>query len=299
MNSYRPHYTKPISKLERSDVEALIRLAISEDAPSGDVTSESIFDSEATAFAAVVAREAGFYCGQAISRYLIEIFAEMTGYDLLVIQNLNDGSQFESGDTLLKMKGSLRGILRIERPLLNFLQYLSGIATTTASIVKQSGPDIAILDTRKTLPGYRYAAKYAVYCGGGTNHRIHLSDMAMIKDNHIVAAGSITMAAQRVKNKHSTIPIEIEIDRLDQLDEALSCQPKVILLDNMTLDQVKIAISRVEQVNKKDRPFIELSGGFTPDRFSELAELKGIGVSMGYLTHTTRFLDLGLEIESQ
>ncbi|MBW7856834.1 MAG: carboxylating nicotinate-nucleotide diphosphorylase [Leptonema sp. (in: Bacteria)] len=298
MNDYRPHYTKPVSVLEKSQVDTLIRLSLSEDAPFGDVTSESIFDKNVTAFASVVARESGFYCGQSISRHLIEIFSETTSYDLFVVQNINDGSHFEAGDTLLKLKGSLRGILRIERPLLNFLQYLSAITTTTALIVKQAGPDIAVLDTRKTLPGYRYAVKYAVYCGGGTNHRIHLSDMAMIKDNHIAAAGSITMAAQRVKKQNPTVPIDIEIDRLDQLDEALSCQPKVILLDNMTSEQVNLAVSKIQQLPESDRPFIELSGKFTPDRFHELAGLHGIGVSMGYLTHTTRFLDLGMEIES-
>ncbi len=292
----RPHYTHPVKELRREDVEQLIRLAIAEDAPEGDVTSESIFDRKETAFAAIVSRENGVFCGMAISRALFEIFHEMTGYDLMIVQSLRDGYRFQAGDTLLSIEGSLPGILRIERPLLNFLQYLSGIASTTAAVVEKAGPGIAILDTRKTLPGYRRAAKYAVYCGGGTNHRIHLSDMAMIKDNHIEAAGSITLAAERIRSAHPSVPLEIEIDRLDQLEEALSCRPKVLLLDNMDVEQVRRALERVQQVPVADRPLIELSGGWKPERFGELAGLQGIGISMGYLTHTTRFLDLSLEI---
>lgn len=292
----RPHYTNPARELRLEDVETLIRLAIAEDAPEGDVTSESIFDKKETAFATIVSREEGVFCGMALSRYLFDLFREMTGYDLMIVQTLRDGDRFSAGDTLLSMEGSLPGILRIERPLLNFLQYLSGIASTAAAVVAKAGPDIAILDTRKTLPGYRRAAKYAVYCGGGTNHRIHLSDMAMIKDNHVEAAGSITLAVERIRAAHPSVPLEIEIDRLDQLDEALSCRPRVLLLDNMDTAKIRRAIEQIETLPVDDRPFIELSGGWKPERFPELAGLKGIGISMGYLTHTTRFLDLSLEI---
>jgi nicotinate-nucleotide pyrophosphorylase (carboxylating) len=295
---HRRHYTSPVRELHRADVETLIRLAIAEDAPEGDVTSESIFDKKEVALARIVAREEGVYCGMAISGFLLEIFREVTGYDLMIVQTLHDGDRFHAGDTLLSMNGSLPGILRVERPLLNFVQYLSGIATTTAAAVAKAGPDIAILDTRKTLPGYRRMAKYAVYCGGGTNHRIHLSDMAMIKDNHIEAAGSITLAVQRVRARHPAVPLEIEIDRLDQLEEALSCRPRVLLLDNMDSSQIRYAMEKIQSLPAVERPFIELSGGWRPERFSELAGYgwQGIGVSMGYLTHTTRFLDLSLEI---
>lgn len=292
----RPHYTTPVSELQPSDVDTLIRLALEEDAPAGDVTSESIFDNREHALVAVVAREPGVYCGLSVARPLLQIFHEKTGHELLLVQSMHDGDRFAAGESLMRLEGPLPGLLRIERILLNFVQYLSGISTVTRQIVDQAGPDIAILDTRKTLPGYRRAVKYAVFCGGGTNHRIHLSDMAMVKDNHIAAAGSIREAVERIRAAHPSIPIEVEIDTLDQLDEALSVRPGVLLLDNMDGDRVRQAMKRIEKRPLEERPFVELSGGWKPQRFTELAGLKGVGISMGYITHTTRFLDLSLEI---
>lgn len=292
---FRPHYTTPVNELKRSDVDALIHLALEEDAPAGDVTSESIFDPKEHALVAVVAREAGVYCGLGVARPLLEIFRERTGHELLLVQSMRDGDRFAAGDSVMSLEGSLPGLLRLERILLNFIQYLSGISTVTRQIVDLAGPDIAILDTRKTLPGYRRAVKYAVYCGGGTNHRIHLSDMAMVKDNHIAAAGSIRHAVERIRAAHPTIPVEVEIDDLAQLDEALSVRPSILLLDNMDGDRVREALRRIEQWPADERPFVELSGGWKPERFAELTGLKGLGISMGYITHTTRFLDLSLE----
>ena len=300
--SNRSHYTTAVSELRKEDVDSLLRLAIQEDAPDGDVTSESIFDRKEAGVASVVAREEGVFCGMAISRHLVSVFHELTGYDLTIIDSWRDGASFSKGDVLLSLQGAIAGILRIERPLLNFVQYLSGIASTTAKVVakaKSVSADIAILDTRKTLPGYRKAAKYAVYCGGGTNHRINLSDMAMIKDNHIEAAGSIRLAVEKIRARHPTVPVEIEVDQLSQIDEALSCRPKIILLDNMNRDQLVLAISQIQKLPEAERPFIELSGGFTPERFDELQGLGGFGISMGYITHTTRFIDLGLDIKNQ
>lgn len=292
----KKHYTQPLDHIEASDCNTLIRLAIEEDAPAGDPTSEAIFDPDRTARADLVTREDGVFCGASIAKYLLAEFAAMTGYKIELIPHLGDGQTFRKGDRLLSLSGSLRGILRIERPLLNFVQYLSGISSTVAKAVELAGPNVHVLDTRKTLPGYRRLAKYAVYCGGGANHRIHLSDMAMIKDNHVQAAGSISEAVRRIRAHFPDLPIDLEIDRLDQLEEALAEKPEVLLLDNMNAEQIRQAVERIRAVSTEIR--IELSGGWTPEMLQSVADVGPLGVSMGYITHTTRFLDLSLEIRS-
>lgn len=298
----RPHYTVPVSEIERNDCETLIRLALAEDAPAGDVTSESIFSETERGFARVSARESGVLCGAKVVAILLDIDAELSGARVDLHMRLNDGDSFGPGDSLLELSGPLRVLLRLERPILNFLQYLSGISTVVAAAVAQAGPDIAVLDTRKTLPGYRRLAKYAVYCGGGANHRISLSDMAMIKDNHVAAAGGVREAARRVRAHRPATPLEIEIDSLHQLDDALAAQPRAILLDNMDRTALARAIERIRAAGTGGTgvaPLIEVSGGWTPDRLGELAGLGPLGVSMGFLTHTTRFLDLSLEYVSE
>ena len=297
MQDPRRHYTEPVTKIAREDCEELIVLALSEDAPDGDPTSEAIFDQKTTGRARLVSREAGVLCGIELLPHLFSIYAEnFGGHEIELSRPMRDGQAFRAGDELCRLEGRLRDILRLERILLNFLQYLSGIASVTADAVERAGGGISILDTRKTLPGYRRLAKYAVYCGGGTNHRIHLSDMAMIKDNHVAAAGGIQGAVERVHQRFPNLPLNVEVDTLDQLDEvlALSVPVDVILLDNMGLSGIETALERIAASGKS--PIVELSGGWTPDRFSELEGLHGLGISMGYLTHTTRFLDLSLEI---
>ncbi len=283
-----------MDRLELADCQALVDLAILEDAPAGDPTTEAAFEEKQMSSALLIPREPGVFCGNAIAEHLLTRYRNLTGYSVDLESYLKDGEWFESGQKLMSLTGSLRGILRLERPFLNFLQYLSGIATTVHRAVEQAGEGIEILDTRKTLPGYRRLAKYAVYCGGGTNHRIHLSDMAMIKDNHVQAAGSIAAAAERIRKKFPDLPIDIEIDTLDQLDEALQQSPDVILLDNMNGGQIRLAASRIREASSEIR--IEVSGGWTPDMLKEIKDAGPLGVSMGYITHTTRFLDLSLEI---
>lgn len=299
----RPHYTTPVSEIERSDCETLIRLALDEDAPAGDVTSESIFSETEQGRARIAARENGVLCGAKVVAILLDIDAERSGARVDLHLRLNDGDAFQPGDNLLELRGPLRALLRLERPILNFLQYLSGISTVVAAAVAQAGPDIAVLDTRKTLPGYRRLAKYAVYCGGGTNHRISLSDMAMIKDNHVAAAGGVREAARRVRAREPAAPLEIEIDSLDQLDDALAAAPRAILLDNMDRPALMRAIERIRAAGAAKPagalPLIEVSGGWTPERLKDLQGLGPLGVSMGFLTHTTRFLDLSLEYVSE
>ncbi len=299
----RPHYTTPVSEIERSDCETLIRLALEEDSPTGDVTSESIFSESERGFARVSARESGVLCGAKVIAILLDIDAQQSGARVDLHMRLQDGASFGPGETLLELRGPLRNLLRLERPILNFLQYLSGISTVVAAAVAQAGPDIAVLDTRKTLPGYRRLAKYAVYCGGGANHRISLSDMAMIKDNHVAAAGGVREAARRVRASRPATPLEIEIDSFDQLEEALAAEPKAILLDNMDRPALMRAIERIRAAGTGHpgaaTPLIEVSGGWTPERLKDLQGLGPLGVSMGFLTHTTRFLDLSLEYVSE
>lgn len=297
----RPHFTKAVDRIERSDCEALIRMALAEDAPSGDPTSESIFPPELCRKAHIVSREAGVLCGSVLAGILLDIFAEITACRIRLEDSLKDGDSFGAGARLMTLDGSVAGILRVERVLLNFLQYLSGIATTTQDAVARAPAGVFVLDTRKTLPGYRRLAKYAVYLGGGTNHRVNLSEMAMIKDNHVAAAGGISRAARAIRARHPELLVEIEIDELSQIDEALSCSPRVILLDNMDVAEIEEAARRISSKCAEAgvmAPVIEVSGGWTPARLHSLASVGlPIGVSMGYLTHTTRFLDLSLEME--
>jgi nicotinate-nucleotide pyrophosphorylase (carboxylating) len=298
----QPHFTVPVDKISKSDCETLIRLAITEDAPAGDPTSEDIFPPDLAGSARIVAREDGILCGVPVARFLFEIFLEMTGHSISLVSARTDSEPFVPGDPLISMRGSMVGILRIERILLNFLQYLSGIATVTASAVRHAPPGVFVLDTRKTIPGYRRLVKYAVCTGGGTNHRIHLSEMAMIKDNHIAAAGGIAQAAQRIRQNHPELPCEIEVDRVEQIPDAIAERPRVLLLDNMDAPRIREAVARVLSETKKmglTPPIIEVSGGWTPAKLGDLRNLElPVGVSMGYLTHTTRFLDLSLEMES-
>lgn len=284
------HYTNPIDKIQSSDVSQLVQMALQEDCPQHDITSEAIFFEQDFCRASLLTRENGVLCGIAIVDEIRRQSSGMFSYEF----HLHDGDTFQSGQKLASIEGNLLTLLRVERVLLNFLQYLSGIATQTYEITRKYN-QLVILDTRKTIPGYRKLAKYAVYCGGGSNHRIHLSEMAMLKDNHISMAGSIKNAVQSVRTKYPGVRVELEIDNLQQLEQAIQAQPDLLLLDNFSLEDTYTA---VEKLNT-DFPevWIECSGGITPEKLESLAKIGGIGVSMGYLTHTNRFLDLSLDIE--
>lgn len=292
----RNHYTVAVKELTLEDCETLLRSALLEDAPAGDPTSEAIFAPESMATASIQARESGIFCGRALTEHLITIYMTIHKKDLKMQSEFQDGKEFKKNEKLLTVSGPLRDILRIERPLLNFLQYLSSISTVVKQAVDAAPENVEILDTRKTIPGYRKLAKYAVYCGGGTNHRITLSDMAMIKDNHIAASGSITAAVKAIRQYRPGLPVEVEIDNISQLAETLHCNPEVILLDNMNRSEIADIIEVIKTSGKSPR--IEVSGGWKPEMLHELEGLGPLGVSMGFLTHTTRFLDLSLEMET-
>ncbi|MEM7184224.1 MAG: carboxylating nicotinate-nucleotide diphosphorylase [Spirochaetota bacterium] len=285
------HYTKAITHLALEDYQALVHTALVEDCPNHDVTSEAIFSSGEQCRARLVTREDGVLAGQDIVTEIERQNPDRFSFEFLK----KDGEVFTAGSCLAVFEGQLNTLLRVERVLLNFLQYISGIASETNRLV-QSYPGLTILDTRKTLPAYRKIAKYAVYCGGGSNHRINLSDMAMIKDNHVAMFGSIPKAVGAIREKFPKQKVELEIDSLQQLDAAILAAPDILLLDNFTLADTQSAIAQLRQ--KAPNIFIECSGGITPEKLQALSKLgEGIGVSMGYLTHTTRFLDLSLDIE--
>ncbi len=285
-------YTDPVSSVSYQDYETLVKLAWEEDCPEEDITSVSLFTPDQKATASLNARESGILCGIGALEVL-NVLSENQIHSELLKQ---DAESFQKGDTLLRIQGNLVQILRIERILLNFLQYLSGISTRTREVVQKYGrKGLMIFDTRKTLPGYRKLAKYAVYCGGGNNHRLNLSEMAMIKDNHLAMYSSSREPVEKIKARFPGKIVEVEIDSLLQLEEAIGSGAEVILLDNFSLKDMKTAYSILKQ--KAPNVQIEFSGGITPEKLEALSEFSGAGVSMGYLTHTTRFLDLGLDIE--
>ncbi|MCW7467047.1 carboxylating nicotinate-nucleotide diphosphorylase [Leptospira levettii] len=283
-------YTTPVTTITEKDFETLVQLALDEDLPAGDITTDTLFSQKETCTAILLAKEEGILCGLAVIPCLIQ----KTKASITWTKALDDGAILTKGTIIGELKGSLVDLLKMERILLNFIQYLSGIATNANRVAKEF-PNLLILDTRKTLPGYRKLAKYAVYTGGGANHRLNLSEMAMLKDNHIAKAGSIQSAVQMVREKNPGKKIELEIDEIAQLNDAIASNPDIILLDNFSDVDTEKAI----QILKETAPGIriECSGGITPDKLRFLSKFDGIGVSMGYLTHTVKFLDISLDIK--
>ncbi|TGL87322.1 carboxylating nicotinate-nucleotide diphosphorylase [Leptospira congkakensis] len=283
-------YTTPVTEISEKDFEALVSLALTEDLPAGDITTDSLFDSNEICKAELLAKEEGVLCGLAVLPCLISLTKANVKWKPV----LSDGATLSKGTIIGGLEGSLKDILKMERILLNFIQYLSGIATNASKVTKEF-PNLLILDTRKTLPGYRKLAKYAVYTGGGANHRLNLSEMAMLKDNHIAKAGSIQSAVQIVRNANPGKKIELEIDGLSQLSEAITSNPDIILLDNFSDSDTEKAIEIIKGKSPQIR--IECSGGITPEKLKFLSKFQDIGVSMGYLTHTVKFLDISLDIK--
>ncbi|TGL04870.1 carboxylating nicotinate-nucleotide diphosphorylase [Leptospira bouyouniensis] len=283
-------YTSPVTEISEKDFETLVQIALDEDIPAGDITTDTLFKDDETCSAVLLAKEEGILCGIAVIPCLIH----KTKANVTWTHILSDGDSLSKGTVIGELKGTLAGILKMERILLNFIQYLSGIATNANRVAKQF-PNLLILDTRKTLPGYRKLAKYAVYTGGGANHRLNLSEMAMLKDNHIAKAGSIQIAVQMVREKNPGKKIELEIDGIFQLDDAIKAKPDIILLDNFSDEDTEKAICLLKEKAPEIR--IECSGGITPEKLNFLSKFDGIGVSMGYLTHTVKFLDISLDIK--
>lgn len=269
----------------------LVKAALAEDLAGGvDVTSVATIAADAELQAEFVARESGVVVGIEMAK---AVLAEVgvAGIEVLVA----DGASINAGDVLIVVSGNARAILLAERTALNFLGHLSGIATLTSQWVKAiAGTNCQVRDTRKTTPGWRELEKFAVRMGGGTNHRMSLSDAALIKDNHIAEAGGVKAAFNAVRSEFPTAPIEIEVDTLAQLAEVLPLKPDLVLLDNMTPEQCRAAVSLVAGQTK-----LEASGGITLDLARLYAETGVDYLAIGALTHSAKNFDIGLDIRSK
>jgi len=281
-------------KPSRDAVDTIVRMALLEDAPWGDLTSQTLIPATATVTAQLIAREDGVFCGQDIVAAAFSLTDPAITTDFHII----DGEAFASDAIIATIQGPARGILQAERVALNFAQRLSGIATLTARYVDEAkGTRARIVDTRKTTPGLRLFERYAVRCGGGHNHRFSLSDAVMAKDNHIAVLAAHSSAgltdsllALREVVPHTT-HLEVEVDRLDQIDAVLAANVDTVLLDNFSIDDLRIA---VQQIN--GRALTEASGGITLGLIRDIAATGVDLISIGALTHSVRALDLGLDI---
>ncbi|MCE9532134.1 MAG: carboxylating nicotinate-nucleotide diphosphorylase [Planctomycetes bacterium] len=282
---------------ERQTLAALLELAIREDlGKTGDVTSLATIPATAIGKAAFVARRPGILAGLPACLRVIE----RVDPSLKFQSHLNDGQSLASGYWIATVEGTMRSILSAERMALNFLQHLSGIATVTSQYVDAvAGTKAKILDTRKTLPGWRLLEKYAVRMGGGTNHRIGLYDAILIKDNHIAAirkaapGNEIEEAVRRCRETQPGLPVEIEVDSLEQLERALASRPEIVLLDNMNLDQLRSSVARRDATAPD--VLLEASGGVNFDTVRGIAETGVDRISVGALTHSSPALDIALD----
>jgi len=271
-------------------LEPLVRTALLEDlGRGGDLTTEAVVPADQTARAALVARAAGTLAGLDAAALAFQIMDPAVTAEPLKA----DGDALAPGDSLLRLTGPARAILSAERVALNLVCHLSGIATATAQLVAAVRPHpVDVTCTRKTTPGLRALEKYAVRAGGGANHRLGLDDAILIKDNHIALAGGVAEAVTRARARAGhLVKIEVEVDRLDQLEEALGAGPDAVLLDNMTPEQLREAVRIVA-----GRAVIEASGGITQATIAQVAASGVDVISAGWLTHSAPSLDIGLDI---
>ena len=289
-----------MKKLSIAQARPLIRMAIEEDLGPGDVTTELLFPDSSTAQATIVSREEIVVCGIPV---LEEILRQ---YDprLTLTPHVKDGQSAHVGSKLATIEGPLRALLSAERVLLNFLQRLSGIATTTNKYVRAiRGTKAKIYDTRKTLPGWRLLEKYAVRCGGGYNHRLGLYDGVLIKDNHLAELGKnfstrLRRVVEDAKNKKGLSFVAIEVDHVDhQLNHVLKIPGiDIVLLDNMGQWQLKHAVRmRDEMCGKGSKPLLEASGNITLDNVSAIAQCGVDRIAIGAITHSATAVDIGLD----
>jgi nicotinate-nucleotide pyrophosphorylase (carboxylating) len=274
--------------LDPAAYRRLVREALAEDVGAGDVTTRAIVPDDARAAAAILAKGECVLAGLDVAR---AVFAAVDpAIEFVAVRA--DGDVCRAGDRLADIAGPAAGILTGERTALNFLQHLSGIATRTREFVEAAGTRVEVLDTRKTVPGMRALAKYAVACGGGVNHRFGLFDGVLIKDNHIAVAGGLAEAVRRVRATGTPLAIEVEAETLEDVDAAVAAGADVVLLDNMDDDAVRRAASRVA-----GRARLEVSGNLTVDRVRRLAASGIDYVSVGALTHSAPAADISLEFE--
>jgi nicotinate-nucleotide pyrophosphorylase (carboxylating) len=277
--------------LAPDQVEAVVRLALEEDLALGpDVTTDSTVSVRAQATGDVVPRSPGMLAGVPVAAAVFDLVG---GPEVDVVLLATDGTPARPGEPVLTVAGSARALLTAERTALNLIGHLSGIATLTRTWVDAVvGTSARIRDTRKTTPGLRALEKYAVRCGGGVNHRMALGDAALIKDNHVAAAGGITAAIEAVRSHAPGIPLEVECDTLDQVRDALAAGIDLVLLDNFSLDDTVTAVG----LARSTRTRLEASGGLTLDRAHEVAATGVDYLAVGALTHSAPVLDLGFDL---
>ena len=276
--------------LNKFYVENLIRTALTEDMNYCDVTTDYLIPAEQEGEGKFVSKADGIVCGVEIAVRVFKILDENISFEILK----NDGDQVKKGDEILRLKGKTAVLLKGERTALNLIQHMSGIATASNKYAKiVEGTKASIADTRKTLPGLRPLQKYAVMTGGAKNHRYNLSDAAMLKDNHIDAAGGITNAITKLRSKigHMT-KIEVETRNLDELREALDARADIIMLDNMSPELMKQAVEITD-----GRAVLEASGGITDETLRAVAESGVDIISVGALTHSVQAFDISMYIK--
>ena len=263
--------------------------ALDEDVPGEDVTSAATIPADATATGDLVARGDGVVSGLAVAEL---VFRYVVGAQVDLQRHVADGDRVQRGEVLLAVAGPTGALLTAERTALNYLCHLSGIATTTARwVAAVEGTGARVRDTRKTVPGYRLLAKYAVRCGGGVNHRTSLSDQALVKDNHVLAAGGVVPAYEAVLAAYPGLPVQVEVTTLDQLRELLAVGADQILLDNMSTETMAEAVRITD-----GRAALEASGGLTVDRAAEVAATGVDYLAVGALTHSAPVLDVAMDL---
>ena len=282
--------------LDRESIERVVKMALLEDAPWGDLTSQTLIPASSRMTADLVAREPGVFCGGQIFAAAMTLTDPSTKTDLL----LEDGEAFTMGDVLATSSGPARSVLQAERVALNFVQRLSGIATMTSRYVAEvAGTRARVVDTRKTTPGLRLFERYAVRCGGGHNHRFSLSDAVMAKDNHLAVLTddgrrdlTEALRAARASLPH-TAHFEVEVDRPEQIEAILAAGVDTIMLDNFTLEQMREGVRQIA-----GRALVEASGTVRLETIGVIAHTGVDIISVGALTHSVRSLDLGLDTRS-
>ncbi len=268
----------------------LIDIALKEDIGHADITTENLIDADSTGTGEIIAREQLVIAGLDTAS---QVFQKLDP-EISFCSKYSDGNTIEPGKVIAKIHGRTRALLMGERVALNFLQHLSGIATVTRSYISRiKGLNVSLVDTRKTTPGWRVLEKYAVRVGGAHNHRMGLYDGVLIKDNHIIASGSITRAVEKIKRNIShLVKIEVEVSRFNQVKEAVASGADVIMLDNMDVDQIKKAVQYINQ-----RAIVEVSGGVTDESLVLLAQTGVDIISAGALTHSAGSVDISMNIK--
>ena len=266
--------------------------AVDEDLPGPDVTTEATVPSHATAWADFTARADGVVAGGAVAELVLRFVA---GDHLRLDRPVRDGSQVARGHVIMSVRGPVRSLLTAERTALNFLCHLSGVATTTRTWVEAlEGTGARVRDTRKTVPHLRQLEKYAVRCGGGLNHRASLSDQALVKDNHVLAAGGVVEAYRAVRHHFPEVPVQVEVTTLEQLSDLLAEGCDQVLLDNMDTATMREAVG----INA-GRAKLEASGGLTLDRAREVASTGVDYLAVGALTHSAPVLDIAMDLRDE